>query len=115
MSTAFIWPRLLEAIGPLRPAVRVKWLGDAEPTKWEPWIIIPSDSYLETGTMGPVPFREVEWVEVDPARTNVKGRLVVAEGADRRDSLIAALEDARLNWSLVDDKIRLFGMILIAV
>src|SRR5438552_2848636 len=115
MSTAFIWPRLLDAIGPFRPAVRVKWSGDAEPTTWEPWIIIPAESCLETVTMGPVPFREVEWVEVDPARMSVKGGLVVAAGADRRDSLIAALAGARLNWSLADGKIRLFGMNLIAV
>jgi hypothetical protein len=65
--------------------------------------------------MGPVPFREVDWVEVDPARMNVKGRLVAADGADRRDSLIAALAGAHLNWALVDDKIRLSGMNLIAV
>jgi len=38
---------------------------------------------------------------------NVEGGLVAADGADRRESIIAALAAARLDWSLVDDKIRL--------
>jgi len=76
------------------------------PTQWEPWLIVPVPSYLETGSLGPVPFREVEWVEIDPAHENLSGRLVAAESMERRNALIAALDGAGLHYRLADGKIR---------
>ena len=43
---------------------RVKWSGDKEMTEWQPWVICPTPGYIETGTLGPVPVREVEWLDV---------------------------------------------------
>ena len=65
-TTTPIWPALVAAIREFRPAVRMKWSGDDDQPPWEQWIIVPVPSYLETGQVGPVPFREVEWVEIDP-------------------------------------------------
>jgi len=109
MSSTSTWHRLVGVIKPLSPAVRVKWAGNAEPTVWEPWINISSVSYIETGTLGPIPFREVEWVEVDLARKNLRGRLVESESAEWRESVIAALENAGLSYSVVSDKIRVIA------
>ena len=103
------WHRFVEAIQPFHPAVRVKWSGDSEPTKWEPWIIISSISYLETGTLGPVPFCEVEWVEVDLCRRSIDGRLVESEGTEWRESVLTALTDADLPLSVVSDRIRVIA------
>lgn len=107
MSRPSTWHRLVDAIQPLRPAVRVKWTGDSEPTRWEPWIIISSVSYLETGTLGPVPFGEVEWVEVDPRLRNIDGRLVACDRTDSSESVLAALKDVDLCISVVDGNIRI--------
>jgi len=103
------WHRLVDAIKPFRPAVRVKWSGDTEPTVWGPWVIISSVSYLETGNLGPVPFREVEWVEIDLARQGVSGRLVESGSAKWRESVLAALTDAGLSFPVVDNKIRVIA------
>jgi hypothetical protein len=71
-TTTPIWPTLVAVIRELRPPVRMKWSGDDEQPPWEQWIIVPSPSYLETGQVGPVPFREVEWVEIDPSGRDVE-------------------------------------------
>src|SRR5262245_44705608 len=101
-----MWDDLVRSIESFRPAVRVKWSGDDMPTEWEPWLIVPVPSYLETGRLGPVPFREVEWVEIDPAYENVRGRLVPAESIERRHLLIAAVNGVGLHYTLADGKLR---------
>ncbi len=57
------WPNVVETIRIHRPAVRVKWSGDDDVPQWNPWIIISTDGYIETGSTGPVSFRDVEWLE----------------------------------------------------
>jgi hypothetical protein len=109
MPHASTWHRFVDAIKPFHPAVRVKWSGDTEPTVWEPWVIIPSASYLETGTLGPVPFREVEWVEIDLTRRNVSGRLVESESIEWRESVLAALVSAGLSFPVLSNKIRVIA------
>ena len=69
----------------------MKWSGDDDPPPWEPWIIVSSNGYLETGSVGPVPFREVEWVEIDPRRKNERGRLAdLEEPAELTEALTKA-------------------------
>lgn len=109
MSHSSTWHRLVDAIKPLRPAVRVKWSGDSEPTRWEPWIIISSVSYLETGTLGPVPFREVEWVEIDLGHRSTRGCIVEPDRGDWSDSVIEALRSADVPFAVVDGYVRVVG------
>lgn len=82
----------------------MKWSGDEDPSPWEGWVIIPVNGYLETGRAGPVPFREVEWVEIDSRQKNGGGRLVVA---DQTDELIRALEKASIDYQITDGVFRI--------
>ena len=103
-TTTPTWAALVAAIRELKPAVRVKWTGDEQATPWEPWLIVPHENYLETGSMGPVPFAEVEWVEVDPRRKNGRGRLV---DADQSLDVSRALLDSQIAFKRVDGVYRI--------
>lgn len=71
--------------------------------------MISSRSYLETGNLGPVPFREVEWVEIDLTHRAVRGRLVGLDSNEWRESVLSALSNANLPFSVVDNNIRLIA------
>ncbi len=70
------WEKVVSTIQRYRPAVRVKWIGDPDVPDWAPWVLIPIDGYIETGRMGPVPFRDVEWIEIDASKTAKNGFFV---------------------------------------
>lgn len=56
---------LLEAFPKMRSAkVRVKLLKDDEPTEWSAWLTCPVQGYLELDQYGPVPTKDIEWLEV---------------------------------------------------
>ncbi len=59
------WKKIVDTVQRYDVAVRVKWTGDPDDPEWAPWVIIPTDGYIETGGMGPVPFRDVEWLEIE--------------------------------------------------
>lgn len=102
-TTTPVWTALVAAIRDLKPAVRVKWVGDEEPTTWEPWLIVTHENYLETGSMGPVPFADIEWVEIDPRRNNgCHGRSV-----DQSAALSSALTDSHISFNSVDGVYRI--------
>jgi hypothetical protein len=103
-TTTPIWPALVAAIRDLKPAVRMKWSGDDDLPPWEPWIIVSSVSYLETGRVGPVPFNEVEWVELDPSRRNERGRLI---NSDQKDEVYSALKTASVAFEVTDGVFRI--------
>ncbi len=73
---ALDWNHIVETIQKHHPAVRIKWNGDPGTPQWCSGVIIPTGGYIETGPMGPVPFRDVEWIEVDAAQSSQNGRLV---------------------------------------
>jgi hypothetical protein len=100
MSTVF--HRLVAAIEPFRPAVRVKWSGSPEPTDWEPWVIVSSRSYLETGTLGPVPFREVEWVEISLVLRAVRGQLRATNDVEWPDAVLKSLSVSNIAYRMVE-------------
>ena len=50
---------------------RLKLRGEGEPEPWGDWMISPTPAYLEEAGCGPWPWREVEWVEVEPSAIDV--------------------------------------------
>ena len=54
-------------------------------TEWQPWVICPVPGYVETGSLGPVPVLEVEWLDVS---------LNDRDGGDISDSITATLDAA---------------------
>ena len=69
------WYKIVDTIQRYKIALRIKWAGDCDEPEWAPWVIIPTDGYIETGGMGPIPFRDVEWIEIDVSMISEKGRL----------------------------------------
>ncbi|ROU09296.1 DUF6678 family protein [Lysobacter enzymogenes] len=70
------WDAIVALIRELRLKARVKPRGSPPPPEWTTFLIVPTRSYVESSGCGPVPFREVEWIEIDPVRITERGRLV---------------------------------------
>nr|GFC50873.1 hypothetical protein [Tanacetum cinerariifolium] len=74
------------------------------------WFIVPTPSYVESSAYGPVPMREVEWVEIDPIEQRHIGRLVPPLIIDHTLALIQQLagqgisaQAERHRWALLDE------------
>ncbi|WP_396149577.1 DUF6678 family protein [Acaryochloris sp. CCMEE 5410] len=62
---------------------------------------------LETGLLGPVPWRDIQWIEVDTVEERHISRLVPPKRIDHSDSLINALRSAGLPCVRIDRVIRI--------
>ena len=92
------WQAVVEALQDRGFRFRVKWSGNEEMTAWQPWLICPVPGYVETGSLGPVSIREVEWLDVS---------FHDRAGADQSDSIIAVLGAACIPFSKTPDSIRI--------
>ncbi|MFZ6770007.1 hypothetical protein ACO0LM_23375 [Undibacterium sp. Di26W] len=81
--------------------VRVAWRDDdlTEEGDWGMLLTIPVDGYLE-GPSGPMPFRDVEWVEV--STNHIKGGKAgrTLEFIDIKDEILSGLIGTQLGWDL---------------
>jgi hypothetical protein len=85
---------------------RIKPMHEPDPGAWCRWLIIPVEGYLETGSTGPVPMQDVEWIDVDPAVVSAKGRLIPARQVDASDAIVRALGKTRAAIEIVDGLVR---------
>lgn len=88
------WDDVVEVVGDLRLEVRVKCRGLELPGRWTSFLIVPVPGYLESSPCGPVPFPDVEWIDVNPLRITERGRLVtplIEDMSAELQSRIAAL------------------------
>ncbi len=69
------WESIVEAIQRHSLAVRIKLTGDSDEPEWASWAIIPTNGYIEISTLGPIAFRDVEWIEIDASLISKNGRL----------------------------------------
>lgn len=60
------WGLLLPALKDIALRIDVKWLLQEEPNGWTTQYLIPSPTYFEPLPLGPVTFRELEWLLIDP-------------------------------------------------
>jgi hypothetical protein len=60
---------------------------------------VPAEGYLEASG-GPIPLRDVEWVEVSTSR--IKGGIAgrPREMIDAKDEILAGLRETQLSWEL---------------
>jgi len=66
---------------------------------WGRLLIVPTEGYLE-GPGGPVPFRDVQWVEVSTSliKGGIAGRPL--QMLDVKDEILARLRGTQLCWEL---------------
>lgn len=95
------WSPLCHLVLQLRCWVRIAWKDGAsrQTGHWGQLLTIPVDGYLE-GPGGPIPFLDIEWVEVSTNR--IKGGIA---GQPRqmivvKDELLGGLRGAQLDWEL---------------
>jgi hypothetical protein len=95
------WTPLCDLRARLKLWVRLAWReGDAtEAWPWGGLLIIPVEGYLESGG-GPIPIRDVEWVDVSTMR--VKGGMAgrPLEFIDIKGEILAGLRETQLEWEL---------------
>lgn len=88
------WAKVLPRLDPKLVQIRLKWLFASSPGNWSNQYLLPVDGYFEEPRRGPVPFREIEWLEL---RTEDLG------------GLEATLNDMNVPFSKEDDCLKIWG------
>jgi hypothetical protein len=78
-----------------------------DPSEWG-WVISPVRTYLETGDIGPVPVREVEWVELDLTKRRHLPRGVGSDDPLDVAEVIAALTEFQTHFDPETSVLRVF-------
>ncbi|MFK7885242.1 MAG: DUF6678 family protein [Gammaproteobacteria bacterium] len=102
------WARFFESVKRLELLTRVKWLLGNEAHGWGRWKI-PTDGYFEHFGLGPIPFREIEWVEIRSGKSVYRGRLVDSEELNFSAEITSALEKSKLDYSSEEGLFRIWG------
>ena len=71
---------------------------------WTRGIGLPTTKYIELH--GPWPFREVEWLEINPIVVEHIGRLVKPRRYDYLNDIIALLQLEKIPYSVVEGMVR---------
>jgi hypothetical protein len=85
---------------------RAKFKQADTPSKWG-WFIVPTAGYVESSAYGPVPSREVEWVEIDPIEQRRIGRLVPPLIIDHTPALLQQLTVHGIPAQVIEGRIRI--------
>ena len=96
------WRSVVDILRITHCCCRVKWSQSPEPTEWEPWLIVPTEGCIETGSLGPIPVSEVDWVEIDVTELQELGRLVAPRKVDHTSELIRHFEHHGVSFQKVD-------------
>jgi hypothetical protein len=96
---------LADFIGKLKCQVRLKLKADEIPEGWAAGIGLPVDGYIELH--GPSPFREVEWLEINPAVTEYIGRLIKPKQHNYLEEISAFLQSRNVAYSINEGIVRI--------
>ncbi len=80
---------LVDIINKFKCDVRLHWDCDTkiEVSQWDKWAIIPSDSYLELPSVGPVNISSCKVLEIKTKKTIVIGRLIEPKVIDYSEEI----------------------------
>jgi hypothetical protein len=97
------WSPLCHLVMQLRCWVRMAWRDGASTQEgdWGQLLTIPVDGYLEVSS-GPVPFRDVDWIEVsmNRVRGGMAGRPL--QMLDVKEEILADLRGMQVSWEFRD-------------
>jgi hypothetical protein len=85
---------------------RAKFKQEETPSKWG-WFLVPVPGYAESSAYGPVPIREIEWVEINPIEQRRIGRLVPPHIIDHTPTLLQQLAVHGIPVQVVEGRIRI--------
>jgi hypothetical protein len=105
-TTNEYWSAVVHILQSFPCSCRVKSFHD-DATDWQRPVFSPVPGYIEVGSLGPVPMREVEWVEVQSTETRHPGRRVPDSLVDHSSALRARFADASLHYQTVEHGFRL--------
>jgi hypothetical protein len=88
-----------------RLGTRTKFKHEQPPSQWG-WFLVPTTGYVESSAYGPVPTREVEWVEIDPIEQRHIGRRVPPQIIDHTPALLQQLVGYGIFPQVVEGRIR---------
>jgi hypothetical protein len=88
-------------------ATRVKLRGEEAPSAWSQMFVLPVRGYIEISAYGPVPKRDIEWVELDPVEIWHIGRLVPPKHIDHTAAIYEQLRRHGVAMQLIDGLVRI--------
>lgn len=91
------WLKLATSFGDGMRA-RVKLITESESDKWHVMTLAACDRYLDGPSYGPVPFIEIEWIDIAICHDN-----------PRFSDAVNAMRDLKLPYAAFDDFVRVFG------
>jgi len=100
--------QIAELLREMPSDVRVKLIDEKKEREWAQVIFAPVDGYIEGGGTGPVPMREVEWIDIKRIEMKHIGRLVPNRPVDHTEMIQAALEKNGANFKVLEDVIRIY-------
>jgi hypothetical protein len=90
-------------------SVRLKILKNEGISDWSPWLVEPSNGYVEVKETGPVHSSLIEWVEISSVREERLGRLIPVKLIDCRQEIIIALNELGIDFKLTEgDEIKVY-------
>jgi hypothetical protein len=109
MSQTFnFWRAVEEKLRSTHCRSRIKWSQCVEPGKWTHFFIVPTDGYIE-GRLGPIPVREVDWVEIDPIALQDVGRLIPQRQIDHTAAWMSYLAQQGIRFQRVESGFRIYN------
>jgi hypothetical protein len=106
-TTCNYWRSVETMLRSTRCRSRIKWSRDSEVTDWTTFFIVPVDGYIE-GLCGPIPVREVDWVDIDPIEIQEVGRLVPQRRVDHTAELVSDLTQHGIRYEQVEHGFRIY-------
>ena len=102
------WSNFLYEIVDLHLQSRIKHIFSENPTNWNRWIL-PVKNYIEHLELGPIPFSEIEWLEIDTKKENHRGVLIPSEIVDFKEEVNNALRNSKLNGESEGKYLKIWG------
>lgn len=85
--------------------VRLKHKAYEIPEAWAGGIGLPARGYIEL--VGPWPFREVQWLEINPIVIEHTGRLVKPKQHNYSENITAFLQSEGIAYSIIEEAVRI--------
>lgn len=99
----YLYSLISTILSDLNVLVRVLESDAGAASEWSPWLIEPSESYVEVKGRGPIKVDTIEWLEINPVEERHIGRLVPLKKFDHTQEIIVRLAGFDIAFDLDSD------------